>query len=63
VRSLRAAGEIVVCSPAGHQPMVQAFQFDRELVLVQGRWALQAMAGDAAPSRHTARHQDPALSG
>jgi ATP phosphoribosyltransferase regulatory subunit len=43
VRRLREAGEIVSVRPAGHgRPAGQAFECDRELVCVDGRWGCSA---------------------
>ena len=42
VRRLREAGEVVVFALPGHTPETQAVACDRELVPVDGRWALKA---------------------
>ncbi|MBI5717296.1 MAG: ATP phosphoribosyltransferase regulatory subunit [Burkholderiales bacterium] len=47
VRRLREAGETVLAVLPGDQPEPQAFDFDRELVEVNGRWALRAIEGVA----------------
>ena len=47
VRRLREAGETVLAVLPGHQPEAQAFVCDRELVLVDGRWVLQAVHAPA----------------
>ncbi len=60
VRRLRAAGEIVVCAPAGQCPQVQAFEFDRELLQVQGRWVLQATSDAVAHLRAESSSLSPA---
>jgi ATP phosphoribosyltransferase regulatory subunit len=49
VRRLREQGETVLAVLPGHNPEAQAFECDRELVLVAGHWVLQAIA---------ARHDD-----
>ncbi|MBQ1761598.1 MAG: ATP phosphoribosyltransferase regulatory subunit [Aquincola sp.] len=43
VRGLRAQGETVVCVLPGHEHEAQEFDCDRELALVDGRWALRAL--------------------
>ena len=43
VRSLRAAGEVVLAVLPGHDVEAQAFACDRELVHVAGRWVLRAI--------------------
>lgn len=43
VRGLRAQGETVVCVLPGHEHEAQEFDCDRELTLVDGRWALRAL--------------------
>jgi ATP phosphoribosyltransferase regulatory subunit len=43
IRKLREAGETVVAMLPGHVQEAQAFDFDRELVAVEGRWTLQAL--------------------
>ncbi|MCR5864762.1 ATP phosphoribosyltransferase regulatory subunit [Aquincola sp. J276] len=43
VRSLRQQGETVVCVLPGHEHEAQEFDCDRELALVDGRWALRAL--------------------
>lgn len=48
IRSLREAGEIVVCALPGHVPEAQAIECDRELVDVGGRWVVRALAAVAA---------------
>lgn len=42
VRHLRESGEVVVFALPGHAPETQAVTCDRELVLVDGRWAVVA---------------------
>jgi ATP phosphoribosyltransferase regulatory subunit len=42
VRSLRAQGETVVCIPA-HQMQMSSPDFDRELVCVDGHWAVRPL--------------------
>ena len=42
VRRLREAGEVVVFALPGHAPETQAVACDRELVSVDGRWAVMA---------------------
>jgi ATP phosphoribosyltransferase regulatory subunit len=42
VRLLREQGETIVCMLPGHDEG-QEFEFDRELVLVDGRWVLRAI--------------------
>jgi len=42
VRQLREQGETIVCVLPGHDEG-QEFEFDRELVLVDGRWVLRAL--------------------
>ncbi len=44
VRRLREAGETVLAMLPGHEPEAQAFECDRELVALGGRWVLQAIA-------------------
>jgi ATP phosphoribosyltransferase regulatory subunit len=41
VRRLRDAGETVIAALPGQPPQTAAFDCDRELVQVAGRWALQ----------------------
>ncbi|MDO8419486.1 MAG: ATP phosphoribosyltransferase regulatory subunit [Rubrivivax sp.] len=48
-RRLREAGETVLAMLPGHEPDSSAFNFDRELVAVDGRWVLRSI--DAAPAR------------
>ena len=43
IAQLRAAGETVVCVLPGHESEVDEFHCDRELVLVAGRWVVQAV--------------------
>jgi ATP phosphoribosyltransferase regulatory subunit len=43
VRRLRESGAIVVSVLPGHEPEAQAFDCDRELVLVGGQWVLRAL--------------------
>lgn len=43
VRALREQGEIVVCILPGHEHEGEEFDCDRELVAVDGRWALRAI--------------------
>ena len=43
VRRLREAGETVLAMLPGHELEAQAFECDRELVQVGGRWVLQAL--------------------
>lgn len=45
VRGLREAGETVLAVLPGDRPEPQAFDFDRELVEVGGRWVLRALEG------------------
>jgi ATP phosphoribosyltransferase regulatory subunit len=45
VRRLRESGEIVLAVLPDHEPGAQAFDCDRELVSVEGRWQLQACGG------------------
>jgi ATP phosphoribosyltransferase regulatory subunit len=47
VRSLREAGEIVLSMLPGHETEAQEFDCDRELVAIDGRWVLRALAGGA----------------
>ena len=42
VRRLRESGEVVVFALPGHAPETQAVACDRELVAVNGRWAVMA---------------------
>lgn len=44
MRRLREAGETVLAMLPGEQPDAQAFVCDRELVAVDGRWVLRAIA-------------------
>ena len=44
VRRLREAGETVLAVLPGHEPEVSAFDCDRELVAVAGRWVLRSIA-------------------
>lgn len=48
VRRLREAGETVLAVLPGEQPETQAFDCDRELVEVGGRWVLRALSGKPA---------------
>lgn len=41
IRSLRRRGEIVLCLEPGEAPQGQEFEFDRELVEVDGQWVLR----------------------
>jgi ATP phosphoribosyltransferase regulatory subunit len=43
VRALRAQGETVVCILPGHEHETQEFDCDRELVAVNGQWAVRAV--------------------
>ena len=43
VRRLREAGETVLAMLPGQEPEAQAFDCDRELVQVEGRWVLRAL--------------------
>jgi ATP phosphoribosyltransferase regulatory subunit len=43
VRRLRAQGETVVCTLPGHEHETQEFDCDRELVAVEGQWAVRAL--------------------
>jgi ATP phosphoribosyltransferase regulatory subunit len=43
VRRLRAQGETVVCILPGHEHETQEFDCDRELVAVEGQWAVRAL--------------------
>ena len=43
VRQLRAQGETVVCILPGHEHETQEFDCDRELVAVNGQWAVRAV--------------------
>jgi len=43
VRSLREAGETVLAVLPGHEVEAQAFECDRELVAVDGRWLLRSV--------------------
>ena len=43
VRRLRAHGETVVCILPGHEHETQEFDCDRELVAVEGQWAVRAL--------------------
>ena len=42
IAALRQRGETVVCVLPGHESEVDEFHCDRELVLAQGRWVVQA---------------------
>jgi len=42
IRDLRLAGHTVVCSLPGHEHDVQEFACDRQLVLKNGQWLVQA---------------------
>ena len=58
VRELRAGGEIVVQQLSGDRGEEAGFVFDRELVEVNGRWALRALEGvvgrsNAAATEHS----------
>jgi len=48
VRRLREAGETVLAVLPGHDRETQAFDCDRELVQVGGRWVLQALSVQSA---------------
>ncbi|MBL8288170.1 MAG: ATP phosphoribosyltransferase regulatory subunit [Rubrivivax sp.] len=48
VRRLRDAGETVLAVLPGDEPQTQAFECDRELVHLGGRWVLQAIAAAAS---------------
>ncbi len=50
VRRLRDDGEIVVAVLPGHEVECAAFEVDRELVPVDGRWVLRALPAAAARS-------------
>ncbi len=43
IRRLREQGETVVCVLPGHEHEVQEFDCDRELVSIEGQWALKAL--------------------
>jgi ATP phosphoribosyltransferase regulatory subunit len=43
VRSLREAGETVLCALPGHENDDQSFDCDRELVSIDQRWVLRAL--------------------
>ena len=43
VRRLRAGGETVLAMLPGHEFESQAFDFDRELISIAGRWVLRAL--------------------
>ena len=43
IAELRARGETVVCVLPGHESEVDEFHCDRELLLVAGQWAIQAI--------------------
>lgn len=43
IRALREQGETVVCVLPGHEHEGQEFDCDRELALLDGRWALRAL--------------------
>jgi ATP phosphoribosyltransferase regulatory subunit len=43
IRRLRDGGETVVCALPGHEQESQEYDWDRELVAVDGRWALRAL--------------------
>jgi ATP phosphoribosyltransferase regulatory subunit len=49
VRSLREHGETVLAMLPGHELEAQAFECDRELVQVAGRWVLRALAASPTP--------------
>jgi len=49
VRRLRAAGETVLSVLPGHEPGSTAFDCDRELVAVGGRWVLRSVDAATAP--------------
>jgi ATP phosphoribosyltransferase regulatory subunit len=51
VRRLREAGETVLAVLPGHEPEASAFDCDRELVAVAGRWVLRSIA--AAPATNS----------
>ncbi|MDP1901249.1 MAG: ATP phosphoribosyltransferase regulatory subunit [Rubrivivax sp.] len=44
MRRLREAGETVLALLPGHELESQAFEFDRELVQMEGRWVVRALA-------------------
>jgi ATP phosphoribosyltransferase regulatory subunit len=50
VRRLREEGEVVLSVLPGHAAQGLAFDCDRELVSVGGRWVLRALPGDAVRS-------------
>jgi ATP phosphoribosyltransferase regulatory subunit len=43
VRRLRGRGEVVVCVLPGHPPDGPEFDCDRELVEIDGQWALRPL--------------------
>ena len=45
IAALRAKGETVVCMLPGHDNEVDEFACDRQMVLVNGQWAVQAVQG------------------
>ena len=51
VRSLRAAGQVVVQILPGHEHDQQEFVCDRELVLRDGVWQVESLAGTEAATR------------
>ena len=44
IAKLRAAGQTVVCVLPGHEHEVNEFDCDRELVQLQGKWTVTALA-------------------
>ncbi len=52
VRRLREAGEIVLAMLPGHELEAQAFDCDRELINVAGRWVLQALDPTPGATAH-----------
>ncbi|MBL8326617.1 MAG: ATP phosphoribosyltransferase regulatory subunit [Rubrivivax sp.] len=61
VRRLREAGETVLAILPGHEPEVQAFVCDRELVELDGRWVLRDVAAPGVPAAPAARHSPAAV--
>jgi ATP phosphoribosyltransferase regulatory subunit len=45
ISNLRASGETVVCVLPGHESEVDEFKCDRELISVDGQWAVQRISG------------------
>ena len=43
IRRLRERGETVVCALPGHDDEGQSFACDRELVAIDGQWAVRAL--------------------